>query len=123
MRSESFSRFPNKACLLCEFAKSYKLVSELRVLQSDFTVSFKVMAIGSFEGNDGARLDPIEAVVSPPFSLLQVQTKVHFRILFLSLKERPVGPGCGTDFLLILNVLFNRNITEDPTEKLPDVQT
>lgn len=75
MRSEGFSRFPNKAYLLCEFAKSYMLVSELCVLQCDFAVSFKVMAIGSFEGNGGARLDPTEAGVSPPFSLLQVQKK------------------------------------------------
>lgn len=33
-----------------------------------------------------------------------------------------MGPGCGTDFLT-LNVLFNGNMTEDPTEKLSAVQT
>jgi len=82
------------------------------------------MVIGSCEGNAGARPDPTETVVFLPFSVLQAQTKVHFRMVLLSLKGRPVGPGFETEFVgVAVNVLFNGNMTGDPTKKLPAVQT
>lgn len=36
-----------------------------------------------------------------------------------------MGPGCKTDFVVVVavNVLFNGNMTGDPIEKLPTVQT
>lgn len=80
------------------------------------------MVPGRCEGNAGAGLDPTEAVVFFPFSLPQVQTKVHLRMVLLSLKKRPVGPGCETDFVVFkVNMLFYGNVSGDPIKKLPTV--
>ena len=82
------------------------------------------MVISICEGNVGTRPHPTEAVVFLPFSLPQVQTKVYFRTVLLSLKERPLWPGCEMDFVVVtVNVLYNGNMTGDPIEKLPAVQT
>lgn len=82
------------------------------------------MVPGSCDGSVGAKLDPTKPVVFLPFSLPQVQTKVHLRMVFLSLKQRPVGPGCETDFVVVtVNMLFYGNIAGDPIKKLPIVQT
>lgn len=46
-------------------------------------------------------------------------------MVLCSPKDRPLEPGCKTDFVVVavVNVLFYGNMTEDPTEKLPTAQT
>lgn len=68
------------------------------------------MVPGRCEGSVGAGQGPTKAVVFLPFCFPQVQTKVHLRVVLLSLELRPVGPGCEIDFVVVtVNVLFYGN--------------
>lgn len=68
------------------------------------------MVLGRCEGSVGAGQGPTKAAVFLHFFFPQVQAKAHLRVVLLSLEQRPVEPGCETDFVAVtVNVLFYGN--------------